>query len=184
MKMERVVDGEAIRERFYDSFLLSWKEFKAENNDLVKLMTAGGFSLSREEIPRYELIAISKEVSFSSAIKRLKEKEGDVYFMSEPKSFPECEGVVGDGVSVKGEVFKCNSASLGEAVEKEWEETENGEDGKRVFPLTLYVFDDKMKKAFVFTPEIVTYEEENEDGELIEIESRLCLSCKRRGGIK
>ena len=83
MNIKIVENGNDIRKRFSENFLLSWKEFKTENNEWIKLMTGKGYSLSSNMLHLYELIAISKETSFESAIKRLKAKEGDVYFMSE-----------------------------------------------------------------------------------------------------
>ena len=49
--------------------------------------------------------------------------------------------------------------------------------------MDLYVFDESMKKVIVFTGDIAYYDEETDDGE-IEMETRLCLSCKSRMGKK
>ncbi len=180
MNIKIVENGKDIRKRFSENFLLSWKEFKTENNEWIKLMTGKGYSLSSNMLHLYELIAISKETSFESAIKRLKAKEGDVYFMSEDESFPDCEGVVLDGVSYKGGVFKAPAVQLAELIEKEWN---NGEDAENTLPFDLYVFDETMKKAIVFTADMASYEDE-EDGEVVEVETRLCFSCKRRRNIE
>ncbi len=177
-KFEKIINSDEIREKFSKSFLLSWKEFKTENNFLVKLMTGKKYSLTSDMLHLYDMIAISKETTFASAIRRLKSKEGDVYFMSEKSSFPDCEGIVFEGVSHKGDVFKGNSKELADLIECEWEE-----EGERVLPLDLYVFDDAMKKAIVFTSDIAEYEEEV-DGEVTEKETRLCFSCKRRKSLE
>lgn len=173
-EFEKISNSDEIREKFSQSFLLLWKEFKTENNGLVKLMTGNKYSLTSEMLHLYDMIAISKETTFASAVRRLKSKEGEVYFMSEKSSFPDCEGIVFGGVSHKGGVFKGNSKELAELIEREWEEG-----GERVLPLDLYVFDDSMKKAIVFTSDMAEYEEEV-DGEITEKETRLCFSCKRR----
>ncbi len=180
MNIKIVENGIDIRKRFSENFLLTWKEFKTENNEWIKLMTGKGYSLSSDMLHMYELIAISKESSFESSIKRLKAKEGDVYFMSEEESFPDCEGVVLDGVSYKGGVFKSPAVQLAALIEKEWSLRENVEN---TLPFDLYVFDETMKKAVVFTADIASYEVE-EDGELVEVETRLCFSCKCRKGFE
>lgn len=178
LNIKTVPNSEEIRSKFCESFALSWKEFKADFNEEIKLMTGKGYTLSSDMFHLYDMIAISKETTFSSAINRLKAKEGDVYFMSEKESFAWSEEASLNGVFQKNGVFKADCKELAEAIEKDWELELNGE-GTRLLPLDLYVFDETMKKAIVFTGDIAEYEDE-EDGKEVVKTTRLCFSCKRR----
>lgn len=179
IKIEILENSDEIKKEFSERFLLTWKEFKSENNELVKLMTGKNYTLSSELIHFYERMAISKECTFESALKRLKNKEGYVLFISEDEKFPECEGIFIDGVIHKGKVFKAKASSLADLIEYEWNEFMKNEDFIRSLPLDLYVFDEAMKKVIVFTGDTAFYDEETDEGE-IEVETRLCLSCKSR----
>ncbi len=181
IKIEIAQNFAEIKKEFSERFLLTWKEFKTENNELVKLMTGKNYTLSSEMIHLYERMAISKECTFESALKRLKNKEGYVLFISEDENFPECEGVFIDGVIHKGKAFKAKASALAELIEYEWNVFLENENAETILPKDLYVFDESMKKAIVFTSDIAFYDEEtDEDG--IEIETRLCFSCKSRMG--
>lgn len=177
IKIEIVNNETEIRNAFAESFLLAWKEFKAENNELVKLITGKNYSMSSNMLHLYDLAAVSKESTFDLSLRRLKEKDEEVYFMSESESYPEAESVIINGVSYKGGVFKANSKDLADLIEKEWENAKEEKEIQNILPFDLYVFDGDMKKAIVFTSDMIEYEE---DGEITE--DRLCLSLKRRRG--
>ncbi|MBO7253679.1 MAG: hypothetical protein J6V36_00070, partial [Clostridia bacterium] len=114
----------------------------------------------------------------NSALNILKNRDV-VYFMTENEDFPECVGVIIDGVEYRGNVFKTNAKDLASLIEKEWKLYQENENSELVLPLDLYVFDERMKKAVVFSEEIVYYDEETENGE-VEVETRLCFNCKSR----
>ncbi len=181
IKIEIVPEKEAeeIKKSFKESFLLTWKEYKTENNDWIKLITSKDYSLSSNMIHMFERMAISKEIDFNFALNILKKKE-DVYFMSENEDFPECVGVKINGDEYKGNIFKANAKELAMLIEKEWKLYQKDENAELILPLDLYIFDEKMKKAIAFSEEMAFFDEETENGE-VEIETRLCFSCKSRG---
>lgn len=180
IKIEIVSEKEAeeIKKSFKEKFLLSWKEYKAENNEWIKLITSKDYSLSSNMIHMYERMAISKETNFNSALNVLKNKD-TVYFMTENEDYPECAGVKIDWVEYRGKIFKASAKDLAFLIEKEWKLYQENENAKLILPLDLYVFDERMKKAVVFSEEIAYYDEETENGE-VEVETRLCFSCKSR----
>jgi hypothetical protein len=173
--------AEEIKNRFKEKFLLTWKEYKTQNNEWIKIMTGNNFSLSLNMIHKYERMAISDEITFDSALNILRKKEGDVYFMSEDADYPESCEVVVDGVPCKDGVFKANARMLAELIESQWAKFSEDEGAELVIPCNLYVFDEKMKKALAFSDELYSFFVDTDDGEQ-EIETRLCFKAKARSG--
>ena len=168
--------AEKIKKTFQEKFLLTWKEYKTQNNELVKLLSSNKYFVSSGIINTYERFAIRKDTSFVSCVNRLKNKEGDVYFLSEDEDFPESRGVVIDGKEYRGGVFSAKAYDLALLLEYEWNEYLENEEASLVLPLDLYVFDSSFKKAIALTDEIAVYDTEDENEE----EKRLCFSAKAR----
>ena len=173
--------AEEIKNSFIKKFLLTWKEYKTENNEWIKIMTGNNFSLSLNMIHKYERMAISDEIAFDSALNILRKKDGDVYFMTEDADYPESCEVVVDGISYKEGVFKANARMLAELIESQWAKFLEDEEANLILPCNLYVFDEKMKKALAFSDELSCFLVDSDDGEQ-EIETRLCFKAKARSG--
>ncbi len=120
-----------------------------------------------------------RAISFAEALELLKSMPGEVLFMSESESKPDCQGIRVDGTEHKGRVAKMNAAELAELIEYEWNE------GWRlsaldmyfpdaILPDDLYVFDAEMERLLVFTHETDCRDMELEQP-MKAAESRFCM---------
>ncbi len=180
MNITLMENAQEIRQAFIETFTMSWDDFQSENKEWIQALAAKNYTVTCEERYLWELMD-HRAISFAQSLDFLRSLPGDVFFMSENESKPDCHGIEVDGVECKGGVAKMNARELADIIEFEWNE------GWRlsaldmylahtVLPEDLYVFDASMEHLLVFTHENDHWELEI-DQPMKAAASRFCMMC-------
>lgn len=165
MKITVIENAKEIREVFIEKFTMPWEEFLNNNKEWAEAVV-GTHSVTYEQLLLWTFMD-HRAISFEKSLACLRSLLGEVYFMSENDSYPNCCGIEINGVEYKGGVAKMNAKELADLIEYEWYETYRLYALDRylehmVLPADLYVFDESMEHLLVFTHETDYWELEDE----------------------
>lgn len=171
-------NGDALRRALTEKYSMTWEEFQISHKDLLDVWASKNHPVAFEELHLWERMD-HRAISFDTALAYLRSLSGDVYVMSEDTRFPDCAGIIIDGVERKGEVARVNAQALADRIEFEWYEDyrlllRDMYLATTILPADLYVFDETMEHLLVFTHETDYWELEDEDPMRCAA-SRLCL---------
>ena len=172
-------NGESIRKRFTDRFIMPWDAFLEKNKEWTEYCEKRGLPVKQNERYLWEMLCGAREVSFERALSYLKALPGRVLLMSENAEHPRGRGILVNGTEQIGAVAVAKADERADLIAFEWYEgwklwARDMYLADAVLPEDLYVFDESMDHLLVFT-------HENDDWALelaepmIAAESRYCL---------
>ena len=178
LNLQIAENGKEIRKAFIEKFTLTKEEFARSRKEYIDTLASKGTCVNYEELYLWELMD-HRSISFSSALGFLRSLGGEVFFMSENESNPNCVGIGSESDEYKGAVAKMDASELADLIEYEWNEgwrlsmfdryLEN-----TVLPEDIYVFDGAMEHLLVFTHENDHWELEIEEP-MKAAASRFCM---------
>lgn len=181
MNIRFLDNGEEIRKRFMDRFVLTWEEYQIQRKDWIARWAEKNYIIDfdhyRKDYMWCRMDEKFPDVSFREALAFLREIPGDVYFMSEDENVP-----LSPKSFLQNSVARGSARELADLTEEEWFEDyrlamENRYNPDHILPSEVYAFDDSMTWCVVFTHETTDWESEWDDP-MKAAESRYCILCK------
>ena len=182
MKIQLLENSQHLREEFKHKFLMTWDEFQKALKDFIDNMKKNcnitfDYKMYEESLMWDRMPLEYPKVSFAEALALLREKHGDVLFMSEDEKHPwPCE-LVYNKEKIKGFIAKADALELADLIEYEWLNcyklaAQYMYNPDEILPADLYVFDETMNWFIAFTHETTDVET---DDPIKESESRYCI---------
>ena len=161
---------------------MTWDEFQIVLKDFIENMKRNhniefDLKMYEESLMWDRMPPQYPKVSFAEALALLREKQGEVLFMSEDEKHPwPCE-LVYNNEKIKGFIAQADAMELANLIEDEWlscyrlaaQEMYNPDE---ILPADMYVFDGSMNWFIAFTHETTDWET---DDLTKESESRYCI---------
>lgn len=184
MNIELLTDIKSLRNDYIKNFLMTWEQFQIEHKEFIANLKEKYNIIADEKFYEDSLMWDKMPtkypyISFDKALKLLKSVNGDVLFMAEDESNPNCQSLFYDNKSITNFIAKADANELAELIEYEWYENYRLAEQYMyrddfILPIDLYVFDYSMNWTIVFTHETRDWELES-DNPMEAAKGRICI---------
>ena len=186
MKLTLMDNAAELRARFFERFVMTWKEFQATHADWIAELADKGYTIDRNWYSQaYMWDRISPafpSVPFRDALAILRSVAEPVLFLSEAPDHLSRPRLFHEGEHHTDFAAVCDGAELADLLEEEWFEEyrlaeQNMYNPNRILPYEVYVTDRDMTWFIAFTHETTDWDSELTDP-MKAAESRYCICTK------